>query len=340
MPKTHGNLYEKIYDFGNLHRAYIKARRCKRYKGDVLLFSANLEEELITLQNELIWGTYRTGRYRRFTVYEPKTREIAALPFRDRVLHHAVCNIVEPLFERKFIKDSYACRAGKGTHAGSSRLVNFLRRAQRGWGKLYCLKADISKYFPSIDHDVLKRIVRRTIRCKRTLSLINEIIDSSGEGKGLPIGNLTSQLFANVYLNELDHLVKEEMKIKFYLRYMDDFVILHNDKKQLHQRMADIEGFLKHKLRLELNPKTSVFQVLRGVDFLGYRTWATHKLLRKRGIVGMRRRLKRLMSGHREGRVDSKTIKAVIASWMGHVKQASSYNVIKRVLGSVEFNGS
>lgn len=266
------------------------------------MFSANLEEELITLQNELIWGAYRTGRYRRFAVYEPKTREIAALPFRDRVLHHALCNIIEPLFEKKFVRDSYACRAGKGTHAGSVRLVEFMRRAQRKWGKVYCLKADIAKYFPSIDHEVLKNIIERTIRCKKTLCLIEGIIDSNGGERGLPIGNLTSQLFANVYLNELDHLIKEEMKVKFYVRYMDDFVILHNDKRQLHQWKTEIEDFLKYKLRLDLNSKTSIFPVSRGVDFIGYRTWATHKLLRKRSIIGMRRKLRRLINMYGEGR--------------------------------------
>lgn len=229
-----------------------------------------------------------------FPIYEPKKREISALPFRDRVVHHALCTVIEHLFEKKFIKDSYACRIGKGTHAAADRLVSFLRHAQRIWENVYCLKADISKFFPSMDHKVLKGIIRRTIRCQKTLRLINEIIDSTDGDKRLPIGNLTSQLFANVYLNELDHFVKEEMQVRFYIRYMDDFVLLYNDKKQLHAWKSEIEEYLTDKLHLQLNLKTSVFPISQGVDFVGYRTWTTHRLLRKRSVIGMRRKLKKL----------------------------------------------
>ncbi|MCL4491225.1 MAG: reverse transcriptase/maturase family protein [Nitrospirae bacterium] len=338
MPKTYNGLFENICDFENLYNAYLKARRCRRYRQEILRFSRNVEEELLILQNELIAGTYRTGRYRRFLVFEPKTREIFALPFRDRVVHHAICTIIEPLFERKFIFDSYGCRTGKGQHAGSARLVSFLRRAQRVWDEVYCLKADVSKFFPSVDHEVLKGIIRRTIRCKRTLQLIDGIIDSIEGPKGIPIGNLTSQLFANIYLNKLDHLVKDELQVKFYVRYMDDFVILYNDKKVLHQWRVRIGEFLGKRFGLELHRKTSVFPIARGVDFLGYRTWPTHKLLRKRNVIGMKRRLKKLSQLYRDGRITLETVRPVIASWLGHAKHANSYNVVKRVLGNVVFS--
>ncbi|MEJ5227171.1 reverse transcriptase/maturase family protein [Thermodesulfovibrio sp.] len=297
-----------------------------------MCFSYNLEKELIDLQKELKNGTYRTGKYRTFYVYDPKKREISELPFRDRVVHHAICNVIEPLFDKKFIYDSYGCRVGKGTHAGSARLVNFLRRAKRMWGSVYCLKADISKYFPSIDHEVLKRIIRRTIRCKKTLQVLDEIIDSTPGLKGIPLGNLTSQLFANIYLNELDHFIKEKLRVKFYIRYMDDFVILYNDKKQLHKWRVEIERFLNERLLLTLNPKTSVFPIARGIDFLGYRTWPTHKLLRKRSVIKMKRKLKKLSRLYSEGKIGLDKIRCVIASWLGHAKHANSYRVIQRVL--------
>jgi retron-type reverse transcriptase len=340
MPKTYNGLFEKIYTFENLYSAYLKARRCKRYRKEVLIFSRNVEEELLTLQEEISLGTYTTGRYRRFLVFEPKKREISALPFRDRVVHHAIHSIIEPLFERRFIFDSYGCRVGKGTHAGSARLVNFLRRAQRVWGVVYCMKADISKFFPSVDHEALKKIIRRTIRCNRTLHLIEEIIDSIPGGKGIPIGNLTSQLFANVYLDELDHFIKEKLRVKFYIRYMDDFVILNEDKIRLHKWKSDIETFLKEELRLNFNAKTSIFPISQGVDFLGYRTWPTHKLLRKRSVIGMRRKLKKLSERYRKGTVTLKDIRPVIASWLGHAKHANSYNAVKRVLGGMVFSRS
>ncbi|MBI3584178.1 MAG: group II intron reverse transcriptase domain-containing protein [Nitrospinae bacterium] len=338
MPKTYNALFEKIYTFDNLYNAYLKARRCKRYKKEVLEFSSNIEEELFVLQSELMNGGYKTGQYRKFVIHEPKRRVISALPFRDRVIHHALCTVIEPLLEKKFINDSYACRSKKGTHASSNRLVEFLRRAQRKWNTVYCLKADISKFFPSVDHEALKNIIRRTIRCKRTLMLIDEIVDSADGDKGLPIGNLTSQLFANVYLNELDHFVKEKLQVKFYIRYMDDFVLLHSNKKQLHLWKVEIGDFLMHTLRLQLNYKTSVFPISHGVDFVGYRTWPTHRLLRKRSFIRMRRKLKKFVELYKHNKITLEKIKQSITSWLGHVKHSNSYNVVKRVFGGITFS--
>jgi retron-type reverse transcriptase len=335
MPKTYNNLIGEICTFENIYEAYLKARKCKRYTKEVLKFSANLEEELLILQEELTTDTYRTGAYRNFKVYEPKKREISALPFRDRVVHHAICRVIEPLFEKKFIKDSYACRVRKGTHAGSDRLMEFLRRAKRTWGRVYCLQADISKFFYSVDHQVLKEIIRRTIRCRNTVRLLDEIIDSTGGGKGLPIGNLTSQLFANVYLNELDHFIKEHLKVQLYIRYLDDFVLLDPDKVRLRMWRGEIEQLLNNRLFLSFNAKTSIFPITQGVDFLGYRTWVTHRLLRKRSIIGMKRKLKYLAKLYAMNQKTLKEIHAVIASWLGHAKHADGHGVAKRVLGSV-----
>jgi retron-type reverse transcriptase len=198
MARTYSNLYPLIYDFANLHAAYLKARKGKRYSTDVLHFSARLETNLIDIQNKLIWKEYRPSPYHYFVVHEPKERTVAAAPFADRVVHHALCNVTEPIFEQGFIYDSYACRNSRGVLAGVNRTTRFMRRARRKWGRFYCLKGDVSKFFPSIDHAVLKSIIRKRIACPDTLELMDHIIDSDGSGTGLPIGNLTSQLWANV----------------------------------------------------------------------------------------------------------------------------------------------
>lgn len=340
--RTYDNLYPQIYDFGNLYEAYLKARRGHRYDPDVLVFSSNRESELIQLQNELIWKTYQTGQYRRFYVHDPKTRLVAALPFRDRVLHHALCNVIEPLFERKYIYDSYACRIGKGTHAGADRVTEFLKKAARKWPKPYCLKADISKYFPSVRHSTLLGIIKRTIACEDTLWLIQEILSSwadtaEPDPRGLPIGNLTSQLFANVYLDQLDHFIKEELQVPYYVRYMDDFVIISGDKKELWRLKQEIEDFLDARLSLKLNDKTGIFPVSHGVDFLGYRIWKDHRLLRKRSTKRIKRALKHFQKLYSQGKIDFEKINTTVQSWLGHAKHANSFNFRKKLFDTFSF---
>jgi RNA-directed DNA polymerase len=290
--KTYNNLYERIYSFENLHVAYLKARRGKRYKDEVLEFNSNLEENLITMQNELMHETYRPSRYNQFMIYDPKERVILSLPFRDRVIHQAICNIIEPLFEPTFIKDSYACRKNKGTLAGVKGVEYFVKRNTRAGEDVFCLKMDIRKYFYSIDHAILKRLIRRKIRCRKTLKLLDIIIDSTDD-PGIPVGNLTSQLFANVYMNYLDHFIKETLRIKYYARYMDDMVILNQDKKQLWEWLGEIRIFIEQELKLQLNQKTSVFNIKRGIDFLGYRQFPGFRILRKRVMVKNIRKFKK-----------------------------------------------
>jgi RNA-directed DNA polymerase len=337
MPRTYRLLYNKVYAFDNLHAAYLKARRGKRYRPEVLGFSAHLEERLLQLQLELANGSYHTGEYRRFEVTEPKRRLVAALPFRDRVVQHALCNIIEPIFEARFIEDSYACRVGKGTHAGADRLTAFLRKAQRANGETWILKGDIAKYFPSIDHELLMSIIGRTIRCQATMRLVREIVHSwhtdGRAGKGIAIGNLTSQLFANIYLNELDQFVKHGLRQRYYIRYMDDFVIVGADKGALHSVRQDIADFLIDSLALELNTKTQIFPLAHGVDFLGYRIWPTHRLLRKSSIRRMRRKLKHFAKLYATGSMDLEDIDKSVQSWLGHSSHANTYNLRKHIFG-------
>jgi RNA-directed DNA polymerase len=337
MPKRHGKLYAQIYHYDNLLEAYKKARQGKRFKREVLLFTRQLEENLIIIQNELIWKSYQVGSYKYFEVFEPKKRTVAALPFRDRVVQHAINNILEPIFDSTFINDTYACRTGKGTHAGADRLTRYLRISRRKWGQVYCLKVDIKQYFPSIDHDALKTIVRRKIKCPETLWLTDLIIDSGGDGiSGLPIGNLSSQLWANVYLSDLDHYVKERLREPYYIRYMDDFIILSNSKAHLWRTRSLIGQYLTVKLKLIMNKKTAIFPVSQGIDFLGYRIWATHRLLRKSSIKRMKKKLKLLKWQLSQGKLDVQHARASIGSWLGYTKHANSYRLKNKLLSMAE----
>lgn len=346
MAKTYNNIYPEIYSFESLHAAYIRARRGKRDRAEVQQFEVDLEGNLIQLQNELIWGMYQTGRYRTFMVYEPKERVVAALPFRDRVVQHALVAAIEPIWECRFIHDSYACRPGKGTHLGASRAEAMLRKVKREHGSVCVLKADIAKYFYSIDHGVMKRLIRRRIRCKRTLALLDNIIDStatSGDAHpvGLPIGNLTSQLFANIYLHELDEFVKHDLREKNYVRYMDDFMIAHHDKAHLHRIRAKIERFLWERLRLKTNSKTQVFPVGerygRALDFLGYRIWTTHRRVRKSSISRITRTLRLLRKQYAAGKVGLSKIRESVISWIAHASHAESYGLRRKLLGGIPF---
>ncbi len=346
MAKTYNNLYPEIYSFENLHAAYLRARRGKRNRIEVQRFELDLEGNLIQLQNELIWDMYQTGRYHRFIVNEPKERIVAALPFRDRVLQHSLVSVIEPIWERRFISDSYACRPNKGTHRGADRAEEMLRQVKRQYGRVFVLKADISKFFYSIDHGVMKSLIRRRTRCRRTLALIDSIIDSTatpGETcpVGLPIGNLTSQLFANVYLHELDEFVKHVLREKSYVRYMDDFLIVHHDKAHLHRIRARIEWFLWDRLRLRTNAKTQVFPVGerhgRAVDFLGYRIWTTHRRIRKSSISRITRTLKRLRKQYADGKIGLSKIRESIMSWIAHASHAETYGLRRKLLGNTPF---
>lgn len=340
MPKRIGDLWSQVIDFENIYKAYLKARRGHRWDAEVLRFSSQLEEELIDLQNHLIWGTYATGTYRFFTVYEPKERLVAALPFRDRVAQHALCGVLGPIMERRFIYHSYACRSGKGIHKGANQTQAWLRECEKKWGRVYCLKADISKYFVSIDHGILLGILKGIIKDKMVIRMCQEIIQSGGnEGRGLPIGNLTSQWWANLYLDQMDHFVKETLKVKHYLRYMDDTVFLAPNKNELWNWYQEINCFVEEKLRLRLNPKTSIFPVgQRSVDFLGYRIWPDHRLLRKGSVKKIKRKIKRLQIGYANGDISTEKINAIIQSWLGHAGHADTYRLRRKILEGAIFS--
>lgn len=349
--KTFKNLYEQICSFENLLKAARKAERGKRFKENVARFNVNLEKELMQLRHELLDHSYRPGSYRHFTVYESKKRLISAAPYRDRVVHHALCNIIEPLFERTFIYDSYACRKEKGTHKAVERFTEFSRK------NLYVLKCDIRKYFQSIDRQILLDMFKRKIKDQETLWLIRTIVDITDEVedaelvyfpgddlftpldryKGLPIGNQTSQFFANVYLNEFDHFIKEELRCLYYIRYVDDFVILDNDKNRLHHIREKSKKYLS-RLRLVLHPnKSQIFPVVQGAEFLGYRIFPTHRLIRKSNVKRFRRKLRKYQREYATGQLSWLEVNQRVQSWIGHAGWANSYLLRKEIFENAVF---
>jgi len=333
----HGNLYHKIYTLENLYEAYRICLRGKRLKRDVLPFTFDLSRNLLEIQRELKDKSYQVGKYFSFYVYEPKKRLVQALPFRNRIIQQALCLVITPLIERSFISDTYACIKGRGTHAGSSRLQEFLRPARNKWESPYCLKCDIAAYFPSINHKILLSLFEQKIKCPETLWLIEKITNSNGEQTGIPIGNLLSQLSANLYLSTLDRYIKEKLMIKYYLRYMDDFCIIHGNKVYLSWLKDEIAGVLRDNLKVKFNRRTSIFPVSQGVDFLGYRTWETHKLLRNKSKNRMRRKLRRIQRLYARDEIALPTINSIIQSWLGHCKHADTYRLRKKILGAIRF---
>ncbi len=281
------NLYSKIISSENLLKSWKGFRKGKRGKIDVQEFERHLEDNLFTLYNELQTGTYRHSNYTSFYITDPKLRHIHKAKVRDRIVHHAIYRGLYPIFDKGFIYDSYSCRDKKGTHEAVERLENFARKVSRNYtGPCFALKCDIKKFFDSIDHKILFKIIRKKITDKKTLNLILEIISSYSrererETSGLPIGNLTSQLFANIYLSELDQFAKHILRIKSYLRYADDFIFLSRDRNELEELIPKIAVFLKNKLKLKLHPNKIIIRKLRqGIDFLGYVVLPHYRILR------------------------------------------------------------
>lgn len=340
MGQEHKRLIERIVDWDNLIEAHRLARRGKRNREEVIRFEANLWEELGRLQMELLWGTYQPGRYRTFVVREPKRREIAALPYRDRVAQHAICNICAPIWHQAMIQDTYACRPGKGTHAAANRAQRWLRDMHKSGRSVWALKMDVSKYFQSISHRLAKQVIRRKISCPATLRLLDTIIDSTAgsdelEPAGIPVGNLTSQWIANLVGNELDQWAKRELRLKRYIRYMDDMVVLCWSKEQALTVRAQFEARLAG-MGMTFS-KTSILPAGRGLNFVGYRIWHDHRLLRRQSIIAMKRRLTVLQRQFQDGIIGLDKVCAIIASWVAHASHADTNRARAAVLGGAVF---
>lgn len=345
------HLFPKIFDFENLFDAYKAGIRGKRDRPDIMVYTEKLEENLIELQNELIWKTYKVGRYRMFYVYEPKRRLIMALQFKDRVAQHAIYRQLNPLLDKQFIYDSYACRNGKGTHKAVARLQYWFRQVSRKPGKYYYLKLDISKYFYRIDHEILMGILRKKIADEDLLEILEGIVNCEDThfglpmgadigdvafsemlaDVGLPIGNLTSQMFANLYLDQLDQFCKHQLGLHYYIRYMDDVIILHNSKKHLERVKNQIADFLESELHLNLNNKTCIRPVSMGAEFVGFRVWSTHVKLRRKTARKMVKRLEYVFAAYAAGEIDREGMERTVASYKGALKHFNSHGMAQKL---------
>ncbi|MDP2322608.1 MAG: reverse transcriptase/maturase family protein [Gammaproteobacteria bacterium] len=347
--KTFRHLFPQVWDFDNLCLAARKARRRKRWKPATMDFERHVEENLLDLQEELRTLTWQPGAPRCFVVTRPKAREISAAPYRDRVVHHALCNVIEPVLEARFIHDSYACRPGKGTHAALDRCQTYLRRCRYG------LRGDVRRYFPSIDHATLLDMLGRRFPDPDLMTVIARIVGHHQEAAwkhlplpgddlltalerpaGLPIGNLTSQLFANLYLHDLDTFVTQDLRPAGYLRYMDDFVLFHDDKGELARLRGRVDAFLAERLRLTLHPrKSQVFACGDGTPFLGFHLYPRRRRLLARGIREFKRRFREHRQDYLAGRMTLPEITGRVRCWIGHAAHADSYRLRRRLFAGL-----
>jgi len=325
--KRAGDLFTKIVDYDNLCLAHLNARKGKRHYVAVKEVDGDIGFYIRELQSMLLSKRFTTSKYKIFKIYKPKERTIYKLPyFSDRIVHHAAMQILQPIWDNTFIYDSYAATPGKGIHAGYYRLRDFLRDKEN---TKYCLKMDIQKFYPSINHTILLNEVRRKIKCKDTLWLLENVIRSVDGNKGVPIGNYLSQYLSNLYLNRFDHWIKEKLKCKYYIRYCDDSVILHKDKAFLKDRLDDIDEYLWFNLKLTLNRKTQIFPVeSRGIDFLGYRTYPKYSLLRKSSARNFKQKIKHIENDWKKLRPTH--VLSSIMSYMGWLMHCNSHNLLKR----------
>lgn len=340
--------YEKIYQFESLYQAYKATIKGKKEKKDVIQFELDLSNQLWELHDELQMKQYRLGRYHCFQIYDPKKREIQALSIRDRVVQHSICdNVLKPYFEPRLIYDNAACRGGKGTRFATDRLTKFMRDFYKEHGTDgYILKFDIRKFFDSIHHEVLKEKLC-CILDEEVKKLLYHIIDSYAKEpekdelslRGLPLGNQTSQWFALWYLNGLDRLIKEKLRIKYYSRYMDDGILIHEDKAYLSLCLKKMTEYVEQKLKLSFNEKTQIFPISQGTDYLGFRFYLTDtgkviRRLRTSNKKRWKRRLKLYQKQYRQGTKTFEEITRSMKSYQGHLKYGNTYRLRANVYQS------
>ncbi len=324
--KRIGNLKQAIADPDNLRLAFWKARKGRNAARQVLLFRENLENNLENIRQQILDESLQVGHYHSFTIFDPKERIITASAFQEQVIHHAIMNVCDPIFERFQVYDSYACRRDKGVYAA-------LKRAQKvSRSHAWFLKLDIRKYFDSISHEILNRQVGRIIKDDAVLTMLAQIIDSykTSDGKGLPIGNLTSQYFANHYLAPLDHMIKENLRIKGYVRYMDDFVLWHQEKGALKDALREIDVFTREMLQLELKP-IQLNRIAKGISFLGYRVFPYHIHLTHRSRQRFIRKIKVLENAWHSGSMPEEEIQRKALPLLAFVEHADSIGLRKQL---------
>ncbi len=330
--KTYKNLYQELCSEENIALAFKKAQKRKSRKLYVIEFKNNLDKNLKLLRLELLSEIYSPRPLRTFIIREPKTRKIKKSYFKDRIVHHAICNILEPIFEKRFIYDSFANRKGKGNLNAVKRFDKFKQKVSKNNTRnCYVFKADIKHYFDEVNHNTLINILRGKIKDERLISLISKVLKNHSDTVGMPLGNMTSQFFANVYLNEIDQFVKHKLRVKYYIRYVDDFVILHNNKNTLEGYKESTNIFLKDRLQLETHPtKSKILLLKRGISFLGFRNFFYHRLLRKANILNMKRRITQIAQR------DYDSLCEYLEGWMSYANHADTYNLRQKIADIVE----
>ncbi len=341
MPKKIKKEFYKKLTFEKLLQAHKRARKHKAYKNEVIKFEMNLENNLINLMNELRNGTYHIGKYFTFKVYEPKERDIKALPYRDRIVHQwYVEEFIKPYIVPRFINTTFACLENKGTHHAVEEVQHQMQVFKRNYGDFWILKCDIKKFFYNINPYILLNIMKKYISDKALLSLTKALVINPAGGPsqvGIPIGNYTSQFFANIYLNELDQFVKRTLKIKFYTRYMDDFILLLKTKEECIKVKKLIEDFLKKNLEIELNDKSRYYPYKMGVNFCGYRIFTTHRLLRLSSKKKIKKNIKKWNKSYDNGTLDLYLTMQSLNSWLGHSSHCNSYKLQQKMINNCHF---
>lgn len=334
--KVYRNIFEQIISVENLFLAWDLFKGDKQKKSDVQLFERDVEQNLFQLHRILRSKTYRHSPYTSFYILDPKQRHIHKAEVRDRILHHAIFNVLNPIFERTFIDTSFSCRVDKGTHKGVEAVTTMTRQVSRnGTRPCFVLKCDVQKFFFRVDHMILMSILKRVVKDEDAIWLLGEVINSffSKESnifavKGLPIGNLTSQLFANIYMNGFDHYVKHVLRVKHYARYTDDFVIVADNTQYLEGLIPIIQSFLRERLALELHPKkTTIRSLHQGVDFLGYTIFARHRLVRTKTRHRMFRKLKQKVLEYKTGKTSEEKLDQSLQSYRGVLSHANTYHL-------------
>lgn len=348
-----GELFRELCEPVHLIRSARAAAKGKKRRPDAARFLLDLEPECLRLADELASGSWMPGAYRTFTIREPKTRVISAAPFRDRVVHHAIVSLLEPHFERRFVAHSYACRVGKGTHRALERATELSRRRR------FVLKGDVMRFFPSIDHEILKGEVRRAIGDERMLEVLGRVIDGAGSTeaeqvwfaddclftpasrrRGIPIGNLTSQFLANVMLDRLDHLVMDREGYGDYVRYCDDFLVFADSRPELWSLRERI-GHALGEMRLVLHPrKGGVHSTASAVPFLGFTVRRGRRRLQRAGLVRATRRLRATVREFESGSIEGEVLQARVAAWHGHAAHASDPTLAARVVDRAGCRGA
>ena len=337
MSKSIRNCFDDKLTFIKLLEAHKRAKKGKSNKYEVMLFESNLEVNIMNLYYDLKYNNYKLGKYKTFTIYEPKERIIKALPYRDRIVQQwYVEEFIKPFFIKRFIDDSYACINNKGTHKSVKKLQFYMRKMNKLYGDYYILKCDIKKFFYNIDKDILFNILKKYISDKKVLNLTKIFIYDNENNISIPIGNYTSQYYANILLNELDYYVKYELKIKYYNRFMDDFIFLLNNKNECKYILNKVNIFINN-LNLKLNNKTRYYRSSLGIDFCGYIIYENYVKVRKRCIKKIKRKVNKWNKLYKIDLLNYKKFLLSFNSFKAHIKHSNSYNLYNKIYNMIAF---